>query len=134
MGRGGAQPGWGSFAWDLVGLLEFLDDLKHAIAARDRVVDQKFQGGSVLKNHRAPDQALDAFPVLGQHREAALLLFGRAQDADEDNRRMQIASDIDVIHRNQAGLADGKLAADNFADFPLEKFAHALESKRGHLL
>ena len=68
-----------------------------------------------------------------QHLESPFLLVGIAQDADKDEGGFQIPGHIHVIDGDEAGLADGDLAPDGFADRALQEFAHALESQRRHL-
>ena len=60
--------------------------------------------------------------------QAPLLLVGVAENADEDNRRVQITGDVDIIDGDQARFADRELPADDFANLALQEFAHALES------
>ena len=67
-----------------------------------------------------------------QKSESPFLLVRAAQNADEDHSRMQVPGDVHVVNRDQAHLADLEFAADGFAYFALEQFAHALKSKRGH--
>src|SRR5208337_4902076 len=64
--------------------------------------------------------------------KAALLLVGIAENTDENRRRLEVTSQVHVVDRDQAGFADVKFAADGLADFALQKFAHALESKGCH--
>ena len=45
---------------------------------------------------------------------------------------LQIAGHVHVVDGDQAALADVEFAADGFADFALQQFAHALESEGGH--
>ena len=45
---------------------------------------------------------------------------------------LEVAGQVHVVDRDQAGLADVKFAADGLADFTLQKFAHSLESKGCH--
>ena len=68
----------------------------------------------------------------GEQGEAALLLVGIAQNADEHDGGMQIAGHIHVVDGDQAGFADLEFAADDFADLALQQFAHSLESEGRH--
>src|SRR5437588_10511544 len=111
---------------------ELFDDLEHAISAHYRIVHDKAQRGSVLQNDRPGHQTLEAFSVTGQQSEAPLLLLGVAENTDKDHCGMQIPRDIHVIDRDQAGLADFKLAADSFPDLALEQFAHPLHAEGSH--
>ncbi len=70
--------------------------------------------------------------MVDEQGEAAPLLVRVAQDADEHDGRMQVSGDINVVHCDQAGVADLELAADDFADFALEQFAHPLKSEGRH--
>src|SRR6266404_6152426 len=104
----------------LESFFEFFDDLEHTIAAHNRVIHQEFECRSIFEYHGASNETLNAFAMACQQAKSAFLLLGRAQDADEDDGRVQIARDINVVHGDQAGLADGELAADSFADLALE--------------
>ena len=59
---------------------------------------------------------------------ATFLLLRGPKDADEDESRMQIPGDINVVDRDQADFADGELAANGFTDLALEQLAHPLHS------
>ena len=71
--------------------------------------------------------------MLNQQRQAALLLFWIAEDADENDGRMQITRDIHIIDGDKTGFADLKLAPDDFANRALQQLANTLHSERGHL-
>src|SRR5579883_884540 len=120
------------FALAGIGFLEFFDDLKDAIAAHDRIIDDELKCGSVFENHGAADQALDALAMAGKQVEPSLLLVGFAQDADKNDCGMEVSGDINVVDGHEAGLVHRKLAANDFPDLPFKEFAHALKSKRGH--
>ena len=85
-------------------LLQFFDDLQHAIAAHDGVIHQEPQRGRVFQDDRR-DQPLDALAVPLQQAKPRFLLVRGAQDADEDDGGMQIAGHIHVVDRDQARLA-----------------------------
>jgi hypothetical protein len=70
--------------------------------------------------------------MFGEEMEAALFLVGVAQDADEHDGGLQIAGHVHVVDADQTRFAHVEFAADGFADFALEKFAHTLESEGGH--
>jgi hypothetical protein len=111
------------------GFLELVDDLQDAVSADHRVIDDELECGSVFEDNRSPDHALDAFAVANQEIQTALLLFSIAQDADEDDSRVEIPGNIDVVYGHQPHLAHRELATDHFADLSLQEFAHTLESK-----
>ena len=106
--------------------LQLVDDLEHTVPANNRIIDEEFQSGGVFQDHRAANQALDAFAVLREEGHAALLLFGVAQDADEDNGRMEVAGDIDIVDGDQPGFAHREFAPDDFANLALQELAHSL--------
>ena len=61
-----------------LGFFQFLDDLQHAIAAHDGIVEGKFQLGRVFQDDGLGDQALNAHTMLVEQLESALLLVGIA--------------------------------------------------------
>src|SRR5947209_1399934 len=125
-----ASLAWSSLCLFLgpgIGLFEFLDNLQDAVTADHRIIDVKFQDGSVFEHDRTSDEILNASAVPGQQHQAALLLLLVAKDADKNDCGVQIARDIDVIDRHEPDLADGELAADHLANLALEQFANALE-------
>src|SRR5438270_428151 len=122
---------FGSFG---IRFFEFFDDLQHAVTPGDGIIDEEFKRCRVFQNDCPRHQPLDAFAVLRQQSQPALLLIGSAKDADKDDCRMEIPRHIDVIHRDQSGFADGKLPKDDLANLALEKFANALDSQRRHEL
>src|SRR6266404_1586843 len=115
------------------GFFEFLDDFEDSVAAHDRIVHDELEGRGVFQNDGAGDQALDAFAMLGEQGEPALLLIGIAQNTEEHNRGVEVARHIHIVDRDQAGFTDLKFAADDFANGALQQLAHALHSERGHL-
>ena len=58
------------------GFFQFLDDLEHAVAAHDGIVQGKFQRRRVFQDDGAADQALDADAMVVEQLKAALLLVG----------------------------------------------------------
>src|SRR5665213_3090809 len=111
---------------------QFLDDLQHLVAAHDGIINDKFQRGREFQDDGPANQPLDADAMLVEQMESALLLFGVAEDADEDDGGFQIAAHVHVVDGNEAGLVDVKLAADSLADLALQKLAHALMSQVVH--
>jgi hypothetical protein len=107
-----------------IALLELIHNLQDAVAPHDGIIDQEFEGRCVFQHHRPAYKTLDAFAMLEEQGEASFLLFGIAQNADEYNRRMQVAGDLDVIDGNQAGIADSELTADDLTDLALQELAH----------
>ena len=69
---------------------------------------------------------------LVQELERQLLLLQRAEETNVNFRAFQVAGHIDVIDRDEAGLVNGNLPANRFADFALQEFAHAQEPVGGH--
>lgn len=114
------------FAVFTVSSFKLLDYLQDPVAARHRVVDHEFQSRSVFQNNGASHQALNALTVAREQTEPAFLLLGIAEDADENNCRVQVARDIDVIDRHQPRFIDREFAANDFADLALQEFAHPL--------
>ena len=86
------------------GLFQFLDDLQHAVAAHDGIVEDKFQRRRVFQDDGAADQPLDADAMLVEHLKAALLLVGIAEDADEDGGGLEVAGHVHVVDGDQAAL------------------------------
>lgn len=117
-----------------MGFLEIFNDLEYTVSAHDRVIHYEAKAWRVFEHDGAADQPLDAFAMLRQENEPALLLVRVAEDADEDDGGVEVTGHIDVVDGDQASLANRQLAADYLADFPFEEFANALESKRRHAL
>jgi hypothetical protein len=71
--------------------------------------------------------------MLGEHFEAALLLVSSAENADEHEGRMEISRHIHVVDADQSGVANGKLAANDLADFAFQELVDSLMSERWHV-
>ena len=117
---------------DRRGLVQLLDDLQHAVAAHDGIVHDEAQRGGVFQDHGLGHESLDAGAMFGEQRQAALLLVGVAEDADEDDGGLQVAGAVHVVDGDQAGLAHVEFAADGLADRALEQFAHSFVAEVGH--
>ena len=63
------------------------------------------------------DEVLDTGAVAVQHEQAGALLFGAAEDADEDRRVPEIAGDFNIVDREEA---DGKENAQRQNEILLE--------------
>ena len=91
-----------------------------------------FSVGVYFKTTRLADHALNADAVLVEQLDAALLLVGVAENADEDDGGFEVAGHIHVVDGNQAAFVDVKFAADGLADFALQQFAHPFMSQIVH--
>jgi hypothetical protein len=68
------------------GFFQFLNDLEHAVAAYDGIIEGKFQLRRVFQDDGPADEPLKADAMLVEQLKAALLLVGIAEDADENRR------------------------------------------------
>ena len=63
---------------------------------------------------------------------AALMVGGAGSPPGLDEPVGIFAGHVDVVHRDQAGLADREFLPDGFTDRPFQQFTHPLKSKRRH--
>ena len=100
-------------------MFQFLNNLKDAVALFERFVNFEPQLGRVFENDGAADEALDVFAVPEQLRESLFLLLGVAENADVNSRFAEVAADVDIINRNEAGFTDRDFTTYDFTDFAL---------------
>jgi hypothetical protein len=110
-------------------LIQFVQDLHDAIAAHDRIVEDKFEHRGVFQDDGLGHHVLDAGTLLGEAVEAALLLVRVAEDADVNGGGFQIAGAIHVVDRDETDVADVELAPDGFADGALEQLADSFKTE-----
>src|ERR1700722_2874188 len=114
------------------GVLDFVNDLEHAVALFNRLIHQEAQLRSVFEDDGLADEALDAFAVVIQFGEGLFLLLLVAENANVNRGGVEIGADADVVDVDEAGGADGDFAADDFTQFAFQQFAHPLEPERRH--
>jgi hypothetical protein len=67
-----------------------------------------------------------------EHLQAALLLVGIAEDANEHDGGPEIAAHVNVVDRDEADIVDVELAADGLANRALQQLAHPFMSEIDH--
>ena len=100
-------------------MFQFLHYLKDAVALLERFVNLEPQLRRVFENDGAADEALDVLAVPEELRKPLFLLLGIAENANINGGFAEVAADVDVVYRDQAGFTDRDFTTYNFADFTL---------------
>jgi len=100
-------------------MFQFLNNLKDAVALFERFINFEPQLGRVFENDGLADEALNALALPVELRETRALLPGIAENADINGGLTEVAADVDIIHRNQAGFTDRDFTTYDFTDFTL---------------
>src|SRR5207247_1453394 len=95
--------------------LERLQHVEDAIPTLDRVVEIEVESRRMLEDDALRQLLLQTDAPVMQLRHGRALLVGRANDADEHMRLLQVGRDVDLLHGDEL-RGKGKLAPQQLAE------------------
>lgn len=111
--------------------LAFLESFKngdHPIALLHGFIEKEVEDWSPLHAQLGTEHHLNVLGPLSQLLGGGGPLLAVAHKADEYGGRLEVRSHFNLVHREQPDLLDIQLTAQQFADFPPQKFGHPLDT------